>query len=142
LGRRSEHAVVLDVETQRRRVIVTSPRFVGRSLRDLRLLPAYGSVVTRINRYDTEFVPAASERLQRGDALIAVGEPSSLERFAEDAGHRASAADETDLISLAAGIALGVVLGLVPVGLPGSDGGGSSFSLGMAGGPLLVALVL
>jgi putative transport protein len=138
LGERSEETnYTLDVERQRRRVVVTSRNVVGHSLEQLHLLSRYGITVSRIVRQDIEFVPSPQEKLQFGDALTAVGEPASLDEFVAFAGHRERTLDETDLASLAAGLVLGVILGRVEITL-----GSNSISLGMAGGPLLVGLIL
>ncbi len=138
LGKRSEQAgYIMDTESQRRQIVVTAKRVVGHSLRDVKLLSEFGVTVTRITRHDLEFVPRTTEVVEYGDILSAVGESENLQRFAEYAGHRAETAHETDLISMGVGIIAGVFLGTVQIGL-----GDRQFSLGLAGGPLLVALVL
>ena len=138
LGERCEDvSYTLDLERQRRRVVVTSAEMIGRSLEQLHLLSRFGVTISRINRHDFEFVPSAQERIQFGDALSAVGESDALDRFVQFAGHRERSFDETDLISLAAGLLLGVLVGRVQLTL-----GGESISLGLAGGPLLVGLLL
>jgi putative transport protein len=138
LGKRcDEVAYVLDTERQRRRVVVTSKELVGSSLEQLHLLSRFGVTIVRIHRHDIEFVPGPDEKLQFGDALTAVGEAEALLQFTQYAGHRERTIDETDLISLVVGLALGVVLGQVRFNL-----GNQSLALGMAGGPLLVGLLL
>jgi putative transport protein len=138
LGRRSERTdYVMDTEQQRIQVIVGSRSMVGQKLRDLSLLTRFGVTISRITRHDLEFVPDLEDEIEYGDALSAVGEPENLERFAAAAGHRAKSFDETDIISLGIGIIAGIVLGMVEVKL-----GGTSVRLGMAGGPLFVALLL
>ncbi|MCA8995743.1 MAG: hypothetical protein KDA80_02130, partial [Planctomycetaceae bacterium] len=127
---------VLDVERQRRRVIVTSKAITGKSLEELHLLSKFGVTISRIQRHDVEFVPRASDRIQLGDAVTAVGEVEGLERFVAFAGHRERTFDETDLISLSVGLILGILLGSVEFQFDGN-----SLSLGMAGGPLLVGLL-
>jgi len=128
---------ILDVEQHRRRVVVTSREFIGQSLEQLHLLTRFGVTISRIVRHDLEFVPSPRERLQWGDALTTVGEPESLDRFVAAAGHRERTLDETDVISLAVGLAAGIVLGHVEL-----VAGGKSISLGLAGGPLIVGLML
>ncbi|MCA9049275.1 MAG: hypothetical protein KDA89_11140 [Planctomycetaceae bacterium] len=128
---------VLDIERQRRRVVVTSADIVGRSLADLHLRSRFGVTISRIMRHDIEFVPGAGERVQFGDALTAVGEEAGLEKFVVFAGHRERTADESDLISLSLGLLLGILLGEVEMRL-----GQRSVSLGLAGGPLLIGLLL
>jgi putative transport protein len=137
LGRRSTEIGFMDTENQRRQIIVSSKNVVGSSLRDLKPLSQFGVTITRIIRYDLEFVPQMSEVIEYGDTLSAVGEPEALDRFAAFAGHRAETAHETDLISIGVGIIAGVLLGMVQFSL-----GERQFSLGLAGGPLFVALIL
>lgn len=138
LGGRSDEPFFMDTERERRTVVVTANAFVGRSLRGLDILRQHGVSVSRIVRNDVGFVPHADTVIQRADALTIVGEPQNMERFSEEAGHRAKALEQTDILSLAIGIALGVILGKMPLGL----GTGSSFALGMTGGPLFVSLIL
>lgn len=138
IGRRSQVQALMDTEHERTRVVVTSAKLVGQSLRELHLLRNYGIVVSRINRLGIDFVPRGDTVIQAGDVLTAVGEATKLQAFAVAAGHRARAVDETDLVSLALGITLGIVVGTIPLSLPGTRG----FSLGLAGGPLLVGLLL
>ncbi len=138
LGERCEiENHVLDVEQHRRRIVVSGRELIGQSLRELHLRSRFGVTITRINRQDIEFVPSPEERIQFGDILIAVGQSEGLDRFVSFAGHRERTVDETDLISLAAGLMLGVVLGQVKFVY-----NNEAISLGMAGGPLLVGLVL
>lgn len=138
MGRKADQSnYVLDTERQRRRVVATSESVVGQSLKDLHLRSRMGVTITRIVRHDLEFVPDATQIIQFGDALTAIGEPAALDRFVELAGHRERSFDETDLISLAAGLFLGVLVGCIRFEL-----GGETMSLGMAGGPLIVGLVM
>jgi len=138
IGRKSDRKLFLDIETERLRVVATSPQVLDKTLRELNLLNAFGVTITRVERNTVAIVPQADTVLQYGDVLTAIGEPKGLQGFAAFAGHRTRALDETDIISLAVGISLGLLIGMIPLGLPG----GRSFSLGAAGGPLMVALVL
>ena len=138
IGERCPEAqYVLDVERQRRQIVVTSKELVGHTLKDLHLLSRFGVTISRITRQDIEFVPGPDETIHFGDLLRAIGESENLEKFAAFAGHRARTADETDFITLAAGLILGMILGRIQFSL-----GGESLSLGMAGGPLIVGLIL
>lgn len=135
--RSSEAQCILDVEHQRRLIVVSSKKMVGRTLKDLHLLSRFGVTIARITRQDIEFVPGANETIHFGDILRSVGEPESLDAFADYAGHRARTAEETDLVVLAGGLIAGMVLGKLSLSL-----GSFSLSLGMAGGPLLAGLIL
>lgn len=138
LGRRDDRSgFLLDIEGQSMHTVVSSPNVVGKCLDELRLRARFGVTVTRIVRHDLEFVPKRGEKIEYGDMLNVVGERAELEAFASFSGHRAKTFNETDLISLGVGIISGVLLGMTRVSL-----GATSFSLGMAGGPLFVALLL
>ncbi|MCP4583815.1 MAG: YidE/YbjL duplication [candidate division Zixibacteria bacterium] len=138
LGRASNKRFFMDTESQRIKVVVTSQKVAGKSLGKLNLLAKFGVTVSRITRNDVKFVPQSSTIIRTADVLSVVGESASLKAFAEYAGHRSRLINETDIISLSIGIIVGVIIGMVQVALPGSK----SFKLGLAGGPLLVALVL
>jgi putative transport protein len=130
LGSRIDRSdYVLDTENQK--------SVVGKSLRELRLVGTFGVTVSRFMRHELDFVPDLDDVVQWGDALVVVGEPDNLNRFAAFAGHRASVFDQTDLISLSLGIIVGVVLGSVSFELAGER-----FALGVVGGPMLVALLV
>ncbi len=124
-------------QDQSMHVVVGDRRIVGKTLYELNLRSQHGVTVTRVMRHDLEFVPRLADRIEYGDMLNVVGEHTDLERFAEFAGHRAHSFDETDLVSLAVGVAAGVALGVVEIGV-----GAQRMALGLTGGTLLVALVL
>ncbi len=138
LGHRSKRNILKDVENERQQLLVTDRRVAGQSIRELAPLRNYGCVITRITRLGLTFVPNASTVIEVNDQLTSVGRSEDLKQFAKEVGHRSSAMDTTDLLSLSAGLTLGIVIGLIPIGLPGS----SPVTLGLAGGPLLVALLL
>jgi putative transport protein len=138
LGRKSDRPHVKDVENERQRLVLTVPRLVGMTLQQLEPLKSFGVMVTRITRLDVTFVPSADTQLELRDVLTVVGNPEDLKRFGDRIGHRDQAFDETDLLSLSIGLSLGILAGMVPLGLKG----GESITLGMAGGPLFVALIL
>lgn len=138
LGKRVEKKVQKDVENERRVVLVTAKNVTGSTLRDFAPLKRHGVVVTRITRLGLTFVPNADTQIQPNDQLMTVGSPENLNRFAEAVGHRSQGFDETDLLSLAMGLTLGIIVGIMPFGLPGTP----TITLGLAGGPLFVALIL
>lgn len=138
LGERSSDPVHRDSETERQVLLVTSRSIVGRTLREIDPLREHGVIVTRIRRLDYEFVASANTRIENGDQITVVGPPDRLKAFAQTAGHRPQSLGETDLISLSIGLALGILVGMLPLALPGSQ----AITLGLAGGPLLVGLIL
>lgn len=138
LGHKSHRNILRDVENERQQLLVTDRRVTGQSIRDLAPLKNYGAVITRITRLGITFVPNASTIIETNDQLTVVGRSEDLKRFAKAVGHRNSAIDSTDLLSLSAGLTLGIIVGLIPIGLPGS----TPVTLGLAGGPLFVSLLL
>ncbi len=137
LGRQCEQTdTILDTVRQRMTVVV-SREVVGKSLAELKLLSRFGVTIARVNRHDFEFVPRGSDVLELGDAVTAVGEPEGLQRFAAFAGHRERLFFETDLVSITVGLLLGIMLGSIEIQLAGY-----TLALGLAGGPLLVGLIL
>jgi putative transport protein len=138
LGQRSDRHVLKDVENERQNLLVTDRKIAGKSIRDLAPLKNYGVVITRITRHGLTFVPNTATLVETHDNLTTVGRNEDLKAFAKAVGHRGNAVDSTDLLSLSAGLTLGIVAGLIPIGLPGS----TPLTLGLAGGPLLVALLL
>lgn len=138
LGKAIDEKLLLDTEDERGTFTVTSKAVVGRSLGDLDPLKDHGVVVTRISRMEMPFVPDGSTHFEPHDVLTVVGPKEQLVSFSKVVGHRPSASSETSLLSLAIGLALGIVVGGYAIPLPG----GLTFSLGLAGGPLLVALLL
>ncbi|WP_309387095.1 aspartate:alanine exchanger family transporter [Cerasicoccus frondis] len=138
LGKRCDQRALRDVENEKRELAVTSKAFAGKNLRDIAPLKNHGVVITRISRLGLTFVPNASTVIENHDVLTVVGRSEAIKDFAEVVGHRSNSVDETDLLSLSLGLALGIVVGLIPIKLPG----GSPLTLGLAGGPLITGLVL
>ena len=138
LGKKSDRAFIKDVENERQRLVVTDPKIVGLTIGQLAPLKTYGVMITRITRLDVTFVPGMDTQIERRDILTTVGQSENLKKFGEAIGHRSQAFDETDLLSLSIGISLGIIAGMIPLGLKGGEG----ITLGMAGGPLFVALLL
>jgi len=138
LGQECEEAVARDAENERRLLLVTSKNVVGRTLREIAPLREHGVIVTRIRRLDYEFAAGGNTRLENGDQITVVGPREKLQPFSDHVGHRPQSLGETDLISLSIGLALGILFGMIPFALPGSG----AITLGLAGGPLLVGLIL
>ncbi|GHC05838.1 aspartate:alanine exchanger family transporter [Cerasicoccus arenae] len=138
LGRRCDQSPLRDVETEKGELVVTSKTVTGKTLRDLAPLKNHGVVITRISRLGLTFVPNAATVIETHDILTVVGRPEALKEYAETVGHRSNSMGETDLLSLSLGLALGIIVGLIPITLPG----GSPLTLGLAGGPLITGLVL
>ncbi len=122
-----------------RRLLVTRRGALGRSVQDLNLREVYGVVVTRIIRTGLGFSPRPGFRLQFGDVLLVVGRPESIDRLAVDLGDSRERLEQPQVVPVFLGIALGVLLGSIPIRVPGLA---VPFRIGLAGGPLIAAIVL
>jgi putative transport protein len=125
-------------ELDHRRVYVSAKEVVGTRIRDLDLQNRLHATITRLRRGDVDIVPAPDTRLEYGDQIRVL---TNRERFVEVSkffGDSVRGMSETDFGSVAIGMVLGVLLGMLPIPLPG----GNSIRLGLAGGPLLMALAL
>jgi putative transport protein len=122
-----------------RRVVVTHRDVLGKTLGELALDTRHGVVVSRVTRADIELAAADDLRLQFGDMMQVVGDEASLEKTAKRLGNSVKELNETHFIPLFIGIFLGIVAGTMPIAFPGLP---QPVRLGLAGGPLIVALVL
>ena len=138
LGQRSEQPILIDTENERRILLVTDHSITGKKIKDIDPLKNFGITITRITRLGLTFVPNPETVIEKNDQLRAVGQADDLETFKKLVGHRSSAIDATDLLSLSAGLSLGIILSIIPFAFPGS----APVTLGLAGGPLVIALVL
>jgi putative transport protein len=125
-------------ELDYRRIFVSNPKVFGRRLRDLDLAHRFGAVVTRLRRGDVEFVPHGDTVLEPGDRVRVLTQRASLPAVTAFFGDSLRALSEIDILAFSLGLGLGLLLGLVPIPLPG----GITLRLGLAGGPLLAALIL
>jgi len=122
-----------------RRVLVTNRDVLGKNLGTLRLRTRYNINITRIYRSGIELVASPSIRLQMGDRLTVVGDEKSVEKAASELGNSLKRLNEPNLIPVFLGIMLGVILGSIPVSIPGTP---NPLRLGLAGGPLIIAILL
>ena len=120
-------------------VVVTSRRVLGKTVKELGLEQSLGVVITRVTRADLEMTAVPNLRLHFGDVVQVVGDQGSIQRAAVFLGNSLKALNETHFIPLFIGIALGIALGTMPIALPGLP---QPLRLGLAGGALIVALVL
>jgi putative transport protein len=139
LGRRSDHRIDLDrSEVDYRRVFVSNPELTGRPLGALTAIRQCDAVVTRVRRGDVDLLPDPEFELCLGDRARVLAPVSQMARIEKLFGDSLRQVSEVDVITFSLGIALGLLLGAVPIPLPGRG----HFELGTAGGPLLVGLVL
>jgi putative transport protein len=139
LGGRSDHDLGLDRrEIDYRRIFVSSGAIAGRTLRELQLPARFGAVVTRIRRGDVELLPRADMVLELGDRVRVVARRDRLEDVSNFFGDSYRALAEIDITTFSLGLFGGLLLGLIPIPLPG----GVTLRLGLAGGPLIAGLLL
>ncbi len=122
-----------------RRILVTKPEHTGRKLGDLQLRKLYGVNVTRVNRAGLELVATPDLLMQVGDRVTVVGSELAVEKIATLLGNSMRRLDEPNLITIFIGIALGIVLGSIPFDIPGIP---QPVKLGLAGGPLIVSILI
>ena len=121
-----------------RDIVVTRPEVNSKTLAQLRLR-SLGVNVTRIKRIGIDFVAAPAFPLQIGDQITAVGTEQSIEIVAEKLGNSIRRLNHPNLFQIFMGIALGIILGSIPIAFPGIS---QPVKLGLAGGPLIVAILL
>ncbi|PJF46334.1 MAG: transporter, partial [Candidatus Thermofonsia Clade 3 bacterium] len=119
-----------------RRVFVSNPDLVGRKLADLDLPHRFGAIVTRVRRGDIELLAHGDLVLELGDRVRFVAPRDQMRAISQYFGDSYKKLSEINLGTLGLGLALGLLVGMIPISLPG----GLQFKLGEAGGPLLVAL--
>src|SRR6201987_1584407 len=120
-------------------VVLTSNRALGKTVKELELEQLFGAVVTRVTRADLEMTAVPNLRLHFGDVLQVVGDQASLEKAGKFLGNSLKQLNETHFVPLFIGIAASIVLGTMPIPVPGLP---QPLRLGLAGGALLVALTL
>ena len=120
-----------------RRIFVSSPEAVGKSIEELDLQRKHSATITRIRRGDLDMVPSPQTRLAYGDRVRVLSAPSNLPVLSQFFGDSIRGTSEIDFGSVGLGLSAGIILGLIPFPLPG----GASLSLGLAGGPLIAGLI-
>lgn len=139
LGEPSHEKLELDrSELDYRRMFVSNSRLAGHRLRDLNLPQQFGAVVTRIRRGDVELLPHGDTVLELGDRVRVLTRRDRLDAVGAFFGDSYRALSEIDILTFSLGLGVGLALGLLPIPLPG----GVTLKLGLAGGPLIVALIL
>ncbi|HGO5823538.1 TPA: putative transporter [Mannheimia haemolytica] len=121
------------------RAVVTNERVFGKQIRQLMLKGKYDVVISRLNRAGVELIPTGDMTLQFGDVLNLVGRQADIEMVMTIIGNTQSKLQQVQMLPIFIGIGLGVLLGSIPIYLPGFP---VALKLGLAGGPLVVALIL
>ena len=121
-----------------RRVFVSNSRVAGRRLRDLNLQQQFGAIVTRIRRGDVDMLAHGDTVVELGDRVRVVCHRERMKTVSSFFGDSYRAISEIDVMTFSIGLTLGLLLGILPIPMPG----GVTLKLGFAGGPLIVALIL
>lgn len=122
-----------------RRILITKPELNGKRLGQLKLRKLYGINITRINRAGVDLVAKPELTLQVGDRVNVVGTETAVSNVEKVLGNSMKRLNEPNLITIFVGIALGIVLGSIPISFPGIP---QPVKLGLAGGPLVVAILI
>jgi len=139
VGRVSDEHIDLDRHVlDFRRMFVSKADVAEKPLAELQLPRRFGAIVTRVRRGDVDLLPTGDFELELGDRVRVVAPRERMAEVARFFGDSYKALSEIDVITFSVGIALGLVLGSIPIPMPG----GASFKLGLAGGPLVVGLCL
>ena len=140
VGDRSDDDLVLEGSgITERRVVVTERSALGKTIHELDLDERFQVAVTRVSRADIEMTAIPNLRLQFGDQLRIVGQEGDLDKAAKAVGNSLKEINATHFIPFFIGIVLGITLGTIPIVFPGLP---QPVRLGLAGGPLIAALVL
>lgn len=128
-----------DVHLVNRHIIVTNSKLNGKRISDLKIREAYQVTITRIRRAGIELLATPELRLQMGDRLTVVGDQAIVEKMTTKFGNSTKKLDAPNLATLFLGIILGITLGSLPIAIPGLSQG---FKLGIAGGSLIIAILI
>ncbi len=130
---RHDHAVYTS-----RRLFVSNPDIAGKPLSMLNLREAHGAIVSHVRRGDVELLARGDTVLEWGDRIRVLAPREEIPQLVDLFGDSYAQLSHVNLLTVGLGIAVGWLIGLIPITLPG----GITFQLGLAGGPLLVALAL
>ncbi len=120
-------------------IVITKPKINGKKICDLKVREAFNITITRVRRAGIELLATPDLILQLGDRMTVVGEKEAVDKIAEAFGNNTKKLDTPNLASLFIGVVLGVTLGSLPIMLPGLS---QPFKLGIAGGSLIVAILI
>ncbi|OOF79755.1 transporter [Rodentibacter caecimuris] len=126
-------------EIRAERVVVTNEKVLGKKIRTLHVHQKYGVVISRLNRAGVELVPSGNSTLQFGDVLHMVGHADVLNQAISVIGNAQQKLQQVQMLPVFIGVGLGVLLGSIPFYIPGFP---VALKLGLAGGPLVIALIL
>jgi putative transport protein len=134
----TEHLALDRAELDFRRFFVSNRAVAGVRIADLDLPARFGAKITRVRRGDVDMVATPDTTLELGDRVRVVGPQRCFHQLGRELGDSYRSLSELDVMTFSVGIALGLLLGEIPIPIPGLG----TFTLGSAGGPLLVGIVL
>jgi putative transport protein len=122
-----------------KKIRITQKNAFSHTLSELGTIKNYGITITRVSRAGVEFIPSGSTRLQFGDVVTAIGEEEQMDDLIKNFGNSDKKLREPHIAGLFLGIAIGVIFGSIPFAIPGLS---VPVKLGLAGGPLIVAILI
>ena len=122
-----------------KRIVVTRPAINGKLLREMHFSSVYGVNITRITRQGMNLFASPSHRFQIGDRVVAVGPEDHVDRVAEVLGNSARRLDAPNIATIFIGIIVGILFGSIPLHIHGIP---AALKLGIAGGPLVIAILI
>ena len=128
-----------DMPMVSRRILVTKSEINGKKLGSMHFRSMYGVNVTRVNRSGMDLFADPNLILQVGDRVMVVGQQDAVERVAGVLGNQLKRLDTPNIVTIFVGIFMGIVLGSLPIAFPGMP---TPVKLGLAGGPLVVAILI
>ena len=129
----------LDSKLISQRILITRPNINGRHLGDLQLRNRYGVNVSRVQRSGIQLVATPNLTLRMGDRVTVVGEAESIKHVARELGNVVRRLDEPNMVTIFIGIVLGLLLGSIPMFVPGIK---FPVTLGLAGGPIVMGILI
>lgn len=129
----------LDSKLISQRILITRPNINGRHLGDLQLRNRYGVNVSRVQRSGIQLVATPNLTLRMGDRVTVVGEAGSIKHVATELGNVVRRLDEPNMVTIFIGIVLGLLLGSIPMFVPGIK---FPVTLGLAGGPIVMGILI
>lgn len=129
----------IDSEVASRTIVVSRKVLNGKHLVDLQLRSTYGVNVSRVLRGDLKLLATDDLRLQYGDRVVVVGTPKSLDNVEKFIGNGVQTLNEPNLGSIFLGVVLGLLLGSIPIAIPGAA---APVRLGIAGGPIIMGIIV
>ena len=128
-----------DVPLVSKHILVTQPSMNGKKFGELHFSSMYGVNVTRVRRNGMNFYADRNLRMQMGDKLVVVGPEDAVDRVASIMGNSVKSLDHPNLSAIFVGIMAGIIFGMMPIAIPGIP---TPVKLGLAGGPLIVAILV